>query len=130
MNINQRVKYAILTYSKSQAILASEINASPSAMSKYVNGLMKPSDKVLEKLAAVTGINYDWLKTGSGKEPLGFKDFIKSIGLTKEELIDKVNQLENEVEKRDLKISTLKKELQAKIRENELLERLTEKGNV
>src|SRR6188768_330194 len=112
MNINQRVKYAIVTYSKSQAILASEISASPSAMSKYVNGLMKPSDKVLEKLAAVTGINYDWLKTGSGKDPAGFKDFITSTGLSREELLEKVENLESKVDR-------LKKENQALRREND-----------
>jgi transcriptional regulator with XRE-family HTH domain len=130
MNINQRVKYAILISGKNQYELADLLGVSQPAVNKYVNGTSKPGEEGLKKLASISGIDYEWIKLGSGKVPLGFKDFIVSAGLTREQLIEKVNQLENEVEKRDSKISTLKKELQAKTREIELLERLTEKGNI
>jgi transcriptional regulator with XRE-family HTH domain len=120
MSINQRIRFAILSDKKNQSELSKMVGVTPAAMSKYVNGLTKPVDEVLKKLAKVTGLDYEWLKNASGKEPLGFKDFIKGTGLTKEELIEKVNQLESKVEKLQSEVKRLK-------RENELLERLTAK---
>lgn len=120
MNINQRVKYAIITSGKNQYELADILGVSQPAVNKYVNGTSKPGNEAIKVLSSLAGLDYEWLKTGSGKVPLGFKDFIST---TKEELTEKIKRLEDKVER-------LQQENKALKREIELLERLTEKGNV
>ena len=99
MDINQRVQYSIISSKKKLGDLAKLLGVSQPSVTRYLNGSQKPGDEILLKLANVTDQNYEWLKTGSGKVPLGFKDFIGSTGLSKEELVQKIHSLESKVEK-------------------------------
>ena len=122
MSLSERVKYAIITSGKNQYELAEILNISQPAVNRYVNGTSNPRESGLKKLAQLTNLDYDWLKTGSGKVPLGFKDFINSTTL-KDQQAEKIKILESKVERLQSEVKRLK-------RENELLERLTEKENV
>ena len=112
MRRNQRIRFAIHRSGMNQNELSKLLGVSRQAVNKYVNGQANPGDEVLQKLANLTGISFDWLKGGMKEtEPKGFQKFISSEGLTRDELQKKVADQETELEKRALKIKEQKREI-------------------
>lgn len=94
-----RLKHALETRNKTQSTLARETGIDTAAMSRYVNGMYKPKNTAMHKLALALDVNEMWLygydvpmERSAEQKELDFKNTIFEKITKDEELIDMITK--------------------------------------
>lgn len=87
MTIGERIAHFRKTYKIKQQVFAESLDISQSHVSKIENNQDNPSDKLLQKIVAIWGINKEWLLYGKGS----ITDLDTTLQLDKKQCISAIN---------------------------------------
>lgn len=100
--MNERIKALVKESGKTQAEIAKNLNISQPAISNIMSGTKNPSDRTMVDIAALFGVNLEWLKTGKGPK--------EDKNETRDEIVDYLSQVSKSNDPyRDAVISALSK---------------------
>ena len=100
--MNERIKALVKESGKTQAEIAKQLNISQPAISNIMSGTKKPSDRTMIDIAALFGVNLEWLKTGKGQK--------EDKNETRDEIVNYLSQVSKSNDPyRDAVISALSK---------------------
>jgi transcriptional regulator with XRE-family HTH domain len=74
MAFKERLQAALSGQALKQSQLAKEVGVSPSLASMWLKGTRKPDEEMMERLAQALDTDVEWLRSGTGREPLGTRE--------------------------------------------------------